>query len=322
MKRIEDKTFSNEKITNIQSQLAINIKPLIFKEFAAKEYEVPQLLLAPWLPVAGLALVTAASGVGKTYFCLNCAVAIASGDQFITFKAPKKRKVLYIDGEMKAVYLQERLKLITKQYPTFDENNLLIITPDEMPNFTIPKLCSPHGQAWIDNIVQEYGIDLIIADNISTLTNNNENYSHEWGAIQDWMIRIRSSGCGMLWVHHTGKNELVQRGTQKRIDILDTAILLQKSLSISEVFPVNLKISFQKSRHFFGADSLAFDAYMLKDGSWMTKDTNLSTLEKVVELVKLGGMTQVEIAIELGINKSNVCRAVKKAIELGLLPPK
>ncbi|MBX9704535.1 MAG: AAA family ATPase [Silvanigrellaceae bacterium] len=43
---------------------AINLTEFLNKKLAPREY-----LLAPWLPRAGLCMVYAARGVGKTFFC-------------------------------------------------------------------------------------------------------------------------------------------------------------------------------------------------------------------------------------------------------------
>ena len=65
-------------------------------------------MLAPWLPEKGLAMIFAPRGVGKTWVALSIAHAIASGGDFLRWRAPQPRRVLYIDGEMPAVTLQER----------------------------------------------------------------------------------------------------------------------------------------------------------------------------------------------------------------------
>jgi hypothetical protein len=44
-------------------------------------------------------------GVGKTWFALGHAYAIATGGKFLKWKAPQARRVLYIDGEMPAIGL-------------------------------------------------------------------------------------------------------------------------------------------------------------------------------------------------------------------------
>ena len=78
-------------------------------EFLQRDIPPLEQVLAPWLPMQGLTMVYAARGVGKTFFALNVAYAVASGGSFLNWSAPKPRGVLYIDGEMPAVAMQERL---------------------------------------------------------------------------------------------------------------------------------------------------------------------------------------------------------------------
>jgi len=52
--------------------------------------------------------------------------------------------------------------------------------------------------------------------------------------------------------------------------------------------------------------------------TWVIKSVDESTLDQVIELHNLG-LSQTDIANELSVNKSTICRAVKKAKEDGLL---
>ena len=52
-------------------------------------------------------------GVGKTLLALSMGLAVASGSPFLRWHAPRQRRVLYVDGEMPLVSLQERLRAIS-----------------------------------------------------------------------------------------------------------------------------------------------------------------------------------------------------------------
>ena len=45
-------------------------------------------IMSPWLPMQGLAMFYAARGVGKTFFALNVAYAVASGGSYLGWSAP------------------------------------------------------------------------------------------------------------------------------------------------------------------------------------------------------------------------------------------
>ena len=57
-------------------------------------------------------MVHAWRGVGKTYFALGAAYAVASGGAFLKWRAERPRKVLYVDGEMPGAAIKERLAAI------------------------------------------------------------------------------------------------------------------------------------------------------------------------------------------------------------------
>src|SRR5262245_6917604 len=95
----------------------------------AEEREVPRILAAddflalslpprefiidPVLTVKGLGMLYGPRGLGKSHFALLLAYAAASGDTALSsWRAPACRKVLYIDGEMPAQAMQERLASI------------------------------------------------------------------------------------------------------------------------------------------------------------------------------------------------------------------
>jgi RecA-family ATPase len=71
-----------------------------------------KLILSPWLPKAGLCMIHAFRGIGKTHVSLGIAYAVAKGSNFLSWEASAARNVLYVDGEMPAATLQERLAQI------------------------------------------------------------------------------------------------------------------------------------------------------------------------------------------------------------------
>ncbi len=52
-------------------------------------------LLNPWLPKSGICMVYAKRGVGKTFFALEVAMAVAYGVEFLSFVATKPAKVMW-----------------------------------------------------------------------------------------------------------------------------------------------------------------------------------------------------------------------------------
>jgi hypothetical protein len=131
---------------------ADRLRPQDLKEFLELSIKPREMLLAPILPEKGLAMLYAARGTGKTHVALGIAFAVATGTQFLKWKAPKTRRVLLIDGEMPAAALQERFASIVASAPEteLDPQNIKILAGDLVEAGGIGNLASPDVQAEID----------------------------------------------------------------------------------------------------------------------------------------------------------------------------
>ena len=105
----DPKTESDAPVT------AIGLKSFLDQEFPPRES-----VFGPWLPTQGLAMVFAERGIGKTYFALNVAHAVATAGTYLGWCAPKRRRVLYLDGEMPAPTMQDRARAIAGFNPPDD----------------------------------------------------------------------------------------------------------------------------------------------------------------------------------------------------------
>ena len=82
------------------------------------------------------------------------------------------------------------------------------------------------------------------------------------------------------------------------------------------------QVRFTKSRGFYGEDAAPLEVSLTIDIDesqlWIYSSLQESTFTRVVELTN-DGLSQTEIATELEVNRSTVCRAVKKAKTEGLI---
>src|SRR5438552_208991 len=129
------------------------LRVLRLGELLAMEIPERELILAPWLHTQSLSMIHAWRGLGKTYLALYIAYGVATGGRFLTWNAPKARKVLYLDGEMPAAALKARLAaLVESDDREVDHSGLLIITPDAQGG-PMPDLATGEGQAAIERLV-------------------------------------------------------------------------------------------------------------------------------------------------------------------------
>ena len=287
-------------------------------EFINMDLPERRELLHPFLPEQGLAMVHAERGIGKTFFGLNCAYAVATGGQFLSFNAPEARRVLYIDGEMPAIAMQERIMQIHASNPSRDVP-LEIITPDLQPRRQGSiNLSDPLYQESLRPLVER--VDLVIVDNISTLVRGGkENESESWLPVQEWALEQRAEGRSVLWIHHSGKGGK-QRGTSRREDVLDTSISLRRPPDYRPEKGAVFEVHFEKSRGFTGEDAKPLEASMEIDALgrqiWCYRSLEASTYDRCCDLAN-EGLKNHEIVAELGINKSTVSRHVKRGKECG-----
>jgi len=280
-----------------------------------------QMLLAPFLPSQGLVLLFAKRGVGKTHVALGIAYAVATGGQFLRWSAEKPHKVLYVDGEMPAVSMQERLKMLKLMNTKQPEPNFFnIVTPD-LQSGLMPNLSLDEGRQALDKLIVD--VDLIVIDNISCLfRSGGENEAESWQAAQEWALDLRRRGKAVLFVHHAGKNG-VQRGTSKREDILDTVVMLEHADGYKPSEGASFNVTFSKARHFSGEDATGFHACLSTQSGesyWIISDIPSSdTKVKNVAEKKNSGATIQEIRDETGYSKSQVETLIKKGRDAGLI---
>ena len=282
-------------------------------DFLNKKLPEREFIIYPFLPKQGLIMIYAKRGVGKTYFALLLANSIANGKSLFNekWKILKKRKVLYIDGEMPANIMQERLK--TMKIYGDDMNNISIITPDLQEKGMVPNLASEEGQGLLEKNVQES--DVIIVDNLSTLARGvKENSADSWTLIQEWALRLRAVGKSIIFVHHAGKNDS-QRGTSRKEDVLDTVINLKQPSDYKSEQGARFEIHFEKSRGFAGDEAKPFELRLVSVNNkllWKKSDLgNDLEIDNILSL-KDKGYSQRKISEELNMSLSKVNRLLKK----------
>lgn len=292
-------------------------------ELLAKELPPREMLLAPWLQSQSLSMIYAWRGIGKTHVALGIAYALASGGEYLGWRAASPVPVLYVDGEMPAVSLRERVARIVASADTEAAPGALrFITPDLQPNGVMPNLADHEGQKAIDSAIGEARV--IIVDNISCLVRGGkENEGESWQPVAEWALRKRAAGRSVIFIHHTGKAG-AQRGTSKREDLLDTSILLKRPADYRADEGARFVVTFEKARALYGQDVEPFESRLDtdRDGKqvWTTKKVADVADAQMIELAELG-LSQAEIARELGCNRSTVLRALRKAESEGRYKP-
>lgn len=295
---------------------------LDLQEFLNKEIPERKMILSPIIPEQGLVMLYSKRGVGKTFLSLAIGYAVAAGIPLLRWQSMKSVPVLYVDGEMPASLMQERIaKLIEgAEVKLSDPSYFRLVTPD-MQEEGIPDISTPEGQQLIESVIGD--AKLVIFDNLSTLAPSvQENESDAWAPIQCWGLQLRKRGISVLFVHHAGKSGK-QRGTSRREDILDTVVLLRYAEGYSPAEGAAFEVHIEKARGFFGDDAEPFLARLeVNDNgvlSWSETTFQEDFYDEVVKGTRSGKSLRI-LAKELEITKSKVEKIVKTAREHGDLP--
>lgn len=288
---------------------------ITLNEFLERKLPEREFIIQPCLQKQGLVMIYAQRGIGKTYFALLLACSMANGVSLFggKWKISKKHRVLYIDGEMAANSMQERIKTIIANHPDFANDNFSIITRDIQLHGIMPDISTIEGQDSLESEIEKS--DIIIIDNLSTLARSGkENEANSWNPIADWLLRLRSQGKSVIIIHHAGKNNS-QRGTSKKEDILDTVINLKRPSDYSQEQGARFEVHFEKARSFSGEDAKPFEVTLQIEGdeaSWKVSEVNSLELNRVIELSKQG-LSQRRIAEEIGLSLGKVNQLLQQS---------
>ena len=308
------------KIEGKLEGLTAHARPLrVFSSEELLTMKLPprELILSPILRSKDLAMIHSWRGTGKTWVGLGISAAVAAGGKFLRWEVARPHGVLYVDGEMPAEAIQERLALVI-QSCDLEPNRLKIITPDLLEH-GVPNLATPEGQAQLEQQLED--IELLVLDHLSALFRGlgSENDSESAEVAQEFMLRLRRKGVSCVLMHHSGKQGL-QRGTSKREDVLDLVVSLRHAKNYSPTEGARFEVHFEKARGAFGKDVDPFEARLENDPNgksvWTVRDLEKQTYAEAVRLAK-EGLTGREITDELGKNKSTISRHLKKAREKG-----
>src|ERR1700738_4361770 len=119
-KNLLHQVFPDRSIMPIRKAVSepnrLSLKAFGINDFLNIDVPPRETLLSPILPDRSLAMLYAPRGVGKSWLGLSVGLAVAAGESLLRWSAPRQRNVLYVDGEMPLVSLQERLREISAGY--------------------------------------------------------------------------------------------------------------------------------------------------------------------------------------------------------------
>jgi putative DNA primase/helicase len=293
--------------------------PLGVNDFLSLRVLPRKSLLNPIIPERSLSMLYAPRGIGKSWLGLSIGLAVATGSSLLRWSAPEPRRVLYVDGEMPLVSLQERIRAIANGMNAQIANkHFMVLAADNCENGI--DIGTSEGQKLLDPVLSN--VDLLVLDNLSTLCSRSETASDAWTSIQGWLLSLRRRGVAVLMIHHAGVNGR-QRGTSRREDALDTVIGLRRPDELAQ-HGARFEVHYEKLRNRVeGGEAASFEAEIEdQDGSinWVARDLAAPPVQRAADLFAKGRSIR-SVAAMLRISKSEAGRLRKDAVQDGLLVP-
>lgn len=289
-------------------------------DFLKENLRPIEFLVEPVIPVQGLVMIYAKRGRGKTYFTLSLCYSLSIGVSIFGWTIAAPRRTVYVDGEMPANVVQERLRKIYKsvdgQVPD-ERHRMLLITPDKQENM-MPNIASGEGQRMIEDHLQEG--DHLVLDNLSALSHGGkENEGESWDPVQEWLLRLRQRMITVTVLHHAGKGG-TQRGTSKREDLLDTVIALREPADYESSEGARFEVHFEKLRRSRGGDqTFPFELKLDEDPRgvlvWLQRPLKEIVLQQCAEMMK-AGLTDRDLCETLHISRYQLYRMKRKLTTL------
>jgi hypothetical protein len=135
------------------------------------------------------------------------------------------------------------------------------------------------GRELIENtcmeIKKKHGVmPYLFLDNITALTDIDENRAQDWKPIMHWFIRLKNKGIANAFVHHAGKTTGTSSGSNAKERLIDLSIRIDKldskhRFQMGGTKNVQCSLSFDKARNFGGS---SFDKEFIltcdEEGKW------------------------------------------------------
>src|SRR5262245_3890755 len=199
--------------------------PLKIEDWLGRDLSEPDRIMGSWLTTTSRTLLVAPTGLGKTNFAMALAMHVAAGKDFLHWRAHRRCKVLYIDGEMSRRLLKQR---IAEAAARLGENpeGFYALSHEDIEGF--PPLNTAAGQGCLDQIIEYIGgVDLVAFDSIMCLLAGDMKEGEPWAQVMPWVRSLTKRNIAQIWNHHTGHDTTRSYGDKTKEWQLDTVLHME-----------------------------------------------------------------------------------------------
>ena len=304
---------------------------LTLNQFVAKTYPPITYYMYPIISNECLGMIFALPGKGKTLFALELAWRCSQGLDFMDWKFNNMIKpppVLYVEGEMSATQVQDRVSSMVERdrgLKDFDLDNFYIAVLKEQPNESYQKLKTPEGRLNVQNSADEIykktgKKPIIFLDNVRFLMGNfNEKEGQDWIDFVLWLATLRAKGYSTYFLHHAVNTGEKASGSGYQDSNLDVNIKLSQpdensATDHSSDHFTQIQFEFKKMRENVIGQMTPFIMVVDRNkGSWSKFPVLNKTERKIKSMLDSGKSAKDIINPEKeGMSKANVHKTINK----------
>lgn len=302
-----------------ETELREKLSRAICSSAELRTLEVPPrpFLIGQWFREGDLGFVYAQRGVGKSWFALDMAAALAEKRPFGPWEVHVSQRVLYLDGEMPLDEIKQRDARLAGPNPNLEYiNHSLLYDRSGL----VMNLANFDLQQAIVTLCLERKISVLVLDNLSTLVSGaDENKGTDWERLQPWLLQLRRERISVVFVHHSGRDAKYMRGHSKREDPAFWIIRLDRPAEIDSLPGAKFIVRFTKWRNVTEVPKPREWHYRPEADRILltTKDADILQLFRAE--VEKGNGSASDIADELDVSKGWVAKLANKGEQEGWL---
>jgi hypothetical protein len=272
------------------------------------------------------AMIWAGPGVGKTMLSLSLVLLVAGGGSFAGWQSRGGRKVLIVDGEMRGADLVDRLNTLAAGINGIDReaalDNIEVRARQlQEPGTGFYDIGDEETQRELSAYIVEHKIDLLILDNVTTLTEKmgDENSVEATKPVLHFLMDLKQTGVAVILVHHASKGGNSYRGSTAFATTFEVIIGLTKPEG-SPMGATSFKLDFTKFRA--KADQVLVPrVFNLVGSTWEAEEDEGDLVQRLVRAVRSGRFTtQQDAGFSVGItDKTKVSRLMLRVYGEGLI---
>jgi putative DNA primase/helicase len=277
-------------------------------DLAQAAFPVPEAILAPLLSRGSQCLLYGPPGVGKSLVTLGIAHAVATGDSFLGWHAPRPHRVLYLDGYTTPAEMKRRLALFGPPPPAL---HFSLTAHDTGPPTDLAEL---ESQARL--MAGWRRPELVVLDDLASLAGP-QAAAERWNEVQRFLELQRRLERAVLLVHDVGREDQLPDGPCE--DVFDVVLALRRPPDWQVQDGRRVEIHVDKARGLDGEMFAPIEA-ALRDGRWRWHYARPPQFTRGVALLE-SGVGAEQMGRVLGISRASAFRLQRQARQLGLVRP-